>query len=540
VPHPRIAFWSPLPPQKTGIADYSVELLDALTEIAEVEVFVDDAYVPDIDLYRRFTLLPAALYERRSAHTPFDLNVYHVGNNAAFNGWIYDRALKTPGLVVLHDLSLADMHYERLYKNGSATIFLDEVEAMHGLAVRATAMDVMSDPDRRGWVNLAMSERLVENGLGLIVHSAWAETFLRARHENLPIYHVMQPAPLLDTSAEMQDAMRQRYGLPAHGLVVGVFGGVARRKRMHAAIEAFAQFHTEHPDARMVLLGRAEDRDYVDQLQTLVRNKGLDRVVRFHGEASSVGEFGRLLQAVDLIVNLRWPTNGETSAVMMRAFAAGKVVVTSNVPQFQEYPDDFCWRAPVDVSDADEQAAVLALLRRAAADRLGLRRGGEAARHYMEEHATWSRTAARYVEIGEIVRNRAPFIISSAPDDAEEEERDMARSRHRALLEQWEAVRRASEKTLAPGSSRVSRLLRRSPAAPLVRLYRRVRLLGQLSEAQAALNWRALDENERLRNEILQLQIERLVALKAQATAPAAPAAGTSQRAHAGANHWQD
>lgn len=532
-PRPRIAFWSPLPPQRIGIADYSVELLDALSELAEVEIFVDDAYVPDIDLYRRFTLLSRRLYEQRSADAPFSFNVYQTGNNAVFNGWIYDRALKTPGLVVLHDLSLAEMHYERLYKNGSATIFLDAVEVMHGAAVRARALHIMGDPDRRGWLDMLMIDRLVRNSLGVVVHSAWARTFLTTLYDDTPIFHVVQPAPLLDASPGAGHALGQRDDLPSRGLVVGIFGGIARRKRVHVALEAFARLHENHPDASMIVVGREEDHDYAGRLRSLIKVKGLDGAVHFHGDVRSIKEMGSLLQAVDLVVNLRWPTSGETSAVMMRTFAAGKVVVTSNVPQVQEYPDEFCWKAPIEVSAAHEGAVVHALLERAAADRVGLERCGHAARRFMCEHATWPRTAARYVEIGLLVTAHARGHDPVALDSGEKAHPE--KSRHRVLLERWEDVRRASERP-PDLEGMMGRVVRYRPVAAVARLYNRIRLLGQLTTAQLALNGQVLDENERLRNEIRQLQVERLLAMEAHETTtrPIAADADTGQLIHDG------
>jgi len=415
---------------------------------------------------------------------------------------------------VLHDLSLAEMHYERLCKNGSETIFLDEVEALHGASVRAVALDIMSDPQRRGWMDLLMVDRLVRSSRGVIVHSAWARTLLTLRALDTPIFHVMQPAPVLESSPMRRDALHQGDDPPTHGLVVGVVGGLARRKRTHVAIEAFARLHAWRPDARMVVAGREEDRDYLDELHALVEEKALGSALRFQGELGSIEEVSRLLQSVDLIVNLRWPTSGETSAVMMRAFAAGKVVVTSDAPQFREYPDEFCWRAPVDVSDADEQAAVTALLEHAAADRAGLARRGHEARRFMQEKAAWPRIAARYLEIGLAVQTRVP--LAEAPASAVEKDEGRAETaRSSALLAQWEDVRRASER--APTAAGVvGRVVHYGPLAALARLCRRVCLLGQLTTAQLALNRQVLDENERLRNEIRQLQVERLVALESR------------------------
>ena len=39
----RLAYFSPLPPSKSGIADYSVELLPWLSLGAEISVFVEES-----------------------------------------------------------------------------------------------------------------------------------------------------------------------------------------------------------------------------------------------------------------------------------------------------------------------------------------------------------------------------------------------------------------------------------------------------------------------------------------------------------------
>ena len=58
-------------------------------------------------------------------------------------------------------------------------------------------------------------------------------------------------------------------------------------------------------------------------------------------------QFERAMTECDVVICLRWPTAGETSRVIIRAFALGKPVVASDVPQWRELPDEFCWRVPI-------------------------------------------------------------------------------------------------------------------------------------------------------------------------------------------------
>ena len=74
----RVGFYSPLPPVRSGVADYAFALLGALP--GDVSVGVDG-----------------------------DVNLYHLGNNG-LHAEIYARALARPGVVVLHDAALNHFH----------------------------------------------------------------------------------------------------------------------------------------------------------------------------------------------------------------------------------------------------------------------------------------------------------------------------------------------------------------------------------------------------------------------------------------------
>src|SRR5437899_1668964 len=73
----KVGYFSPLPPARTGVADYAATLLAALKRLGNVE--------------------PGA----RNA----DVNLYQIGNNQLHRD-IYAKALAEPGVVVLHDAGL--------------------------------------------------------------------------------------------------------------------------------------------------------------------------------------------------------------------------------------------------------------------------------------------------------------------------------------------------------------------------------------------------------------------------------------------------
>jgi hypothetical protein len=80
----RLAYFSPLPPSKSGIADYSVELLPVLALGAEISVFVEKL---EESLMERngYAVFEARDFERLNREQPFDLSIYHQGNNPITN-----------------------------------------------------------------------------------------------------------------------------------------------------------------------------------------------------------------------------------------------------------------------------------------------------------------------------------------------------------------------------------------------------------------------------------------------------------------------
>src|SRR5215472_2113296 len=99
----KIAYFSPLPPKRTGVAGYSRYLIPALTKRCEIHLFDNGAVE-----------LPAACPLFDYVSNPqcllmldrYDSCIYHLGNNPWDHSYIYDAFLYHPGIVVLHDVVL--------------------------------------------------------------------------------------------------------------------------------------------------------------------------------------------------------------------------------------------------------------------------------------------------------------------------------------------------------------------------------------------------------------------------------------------------
>src|SRR5262252_8387798 len=87
----KIAWFSPFPPARTGIAGYSMDVLPLL-----------DRAGPAID---RYDEPHAHDFVWRHKQSPYDLVVYQLGN-ARWHDYMWGYLFAYPGLVMLHDPGL--------------------------------------------------------------------------------------------------------------------------------------------------------------------------------------------------------------------------------------------------------------------------------------------------------------------------------------------------------------------------------------------------------------------------------------------------
>ena len=118
----KVAYFSPLPPERSGIADYSALLLPALRQRVDVQVVPRGAKKPP-----------------RSA----DVALYHVGNNPEAHGWIVDALRRQSGLVVLHEFVLHHLVAGLTLGRGDADAYLNAMQRDAGVVGRLLAHGVV-------------------------------------------------------------------------------------------------------------------------------------------------------------------------------------------------------------------------------------------------------------------------------------------------------------------------------------------------------------------------------------------------------------
>ena len=130
------------------------------------------------------------------------------------------------------------------------------------------------------------------------------------------------------------------------------------------------------PGARLLLVGAAGERfDLSRRLERLGLTDGVDRLDYVPEE-----RMWSLMAACDVLVNLRYPTMGETSGSVIRGLSLGKPLVVSDVGWFAELPDGVVLKVPVDELEVPTLEAALAFAADHAAALGGAARGVRRAR----------------------------------------------------------------------------------------------------------------------------------------------------------------
>lgn len=374
----RLALFSPLPPARSGIADYTAALLEPLKRRVEVEVFADST--------EGFTA------------SRFDALVYQIGNNI-HHATAYRTALEHPGVVVLHEANLHHLVAEMTIRGGDWDAYLEAVAYEGGEAALEHARRVRTleaGPDYEG---VPMLRRILERARAVIVHSRFVEEKVREAGFAGPVGRIPHGAWLVEGDRAVY---RQRLGLDESVPLVGILGFLKPYKRIPEALRAFRRLLWWEPRARLILAGEEHPELPLGELIEALELEPAVRRLGFTPEEDFVG----LLAACDIVLNLRYPTVGETSGTLQRALGMGKAVIVSDVGAFRELPDDVCLKVGVDAHEEDLLFEYLNLL----VSRPEVRRElGRRARRWAERECSWERVASLYVSFLEAVTRGEPW-----------------------------------------------------------------------------------------------------------------------------------
>jgi glycosyltransferase involved in cell wall biosynthesis len=383
-----LGFISPLPPVRSGIADYSADLLTALDREVELVTY------PPAEAKRAYSA------GHRAVLLQIGNDPLHLPSLEALR----QNERRVPSILVLHDFSLHHLFAAGYLDTGRVEEYARELERSHGergraLGERARAGERIPVWDLAPW-DWPMSLAVSGDAAAVIVHSRLVRGALLRERPEVPAFeipHLVAPAP-----AYSREEARNALGLPMDRVIAATIGIVTPAKRIGKLLEGLALLPAG--SRPLLVVGGAVGAG--DPLLEAVRSGGLDEDVRFTGYLSD-DDFWRLARAADVAVNLRFPTVGETSGAVCRLAGSGLPVVVSDVGWFRELPGDFASKIPVGEGEAEAVARELGAL---TADE-ALRKARSAAAKAWAQERSAERIAGAYARvIRAVFEGRAPSL----------------------------------------------------------------------------------------------------------------------------------
>jgi len=346
---PKLAFVSPLPPEKTGIADYSAELLPELARHYDITVIVQQASVSD-GWVQANAAIHDAVWLRQHAHE-FDRVLYQMGNS---DKHIHMLALmdEIPGVLVLHDFFLSGplawcMEEQPAYKNA----WTKALYQSHGWS----AVQARFKPDNavQTVMKWPCNLTVLQQALGVVVHSDFSRQLAmqyygaRAAESWAVIPHLRQIGEQANKSGA-----RESLNLLPGDFVICSFGVLGESKLNHRLLDAWlASPLSKEANCRLVFVGENQGGDYGhDFTHNIAQSLAKDRIV-ITGWASEE-TYRTWLAAADMGVQLRNLSRGETSGTVLDCMNYGLPTVVNAHGSMAELPADAVWLLPDAFSDA--------------------------------------------------------------------------------------------------------------------------------------------------------------------------------------------
>jgi len=339
---PKLAYVSPLPPERSGIADYSAELLPQLVRYYDIDVIVAQAEIASPWITANCGVRTVDWF-LQNAHR-YNRVLYHFGNYP-YHQQMFDLLDHVPGVVVLHDFHLGDIHCYREAYNGSPHGWTRALYESHGYGAVAERFRVRNDAGvvRKYPANLGV----LQQAQGVIVHSEYSRHLASEWYgkDFAPDWKVI---PLLRTPSAGIDRAQSRtaLGWKTDDFVVCSFGILGPSKLNHRLLEAWLQSRLA-VNAHCVLVFVGDDRggDYGAKLRKIIRARGMGKRIRIIGWVD-MPTFRNYLAAADIAVQLRVQSRGETSGAVLDCMNHALPTIANANGCMSDLPSDAVWMLP--------------------------------------------------------------------------------------------------------------------------------------------------------------------------------------------------
>ena len=378
---PRLAFFSPVPPQESGIADYSADIIHAIANDFLIDVYIDDGIEPDAVLPDNINVLNHHSFSQNADN--YDYLLFQMGNSV-YHYYMYPYIKRYGGILVLHDYNMhgvARHISEAILKDNHKTYieYLKEDLPIEEVIKIWNGFKEGREPDRQLEINGFVTNYADK----IIVHSSYAKESLLRKNigrtvDLIPHYAKIEPL-------EDPKVAKKKLNIDPEKTVIAFFGHITDTKRSVPLLKAASKYLRENSSCEMYFVGKL-DNAIADEFNNIIKRSEVSDRIIITGY-TDIEDFCKYIDAADICFNLRYPYNGENSGTLCRILAKGKSVVVNRIGSFQEVPDACCLKLPSveDMTEEEEIDAIYNALKRLVEEPQLRDKIGMAARKYAKE-----------------------------------------------------------------------------------------------------------------------------------------------------------
>lgn len=354
---PRLAYISPLPPDRSGISGYSVEMLPELARHYQIDVILPDGHV---DVPWTGVSFPVRTVDWFKANaSTFDRVLYHFGNST-FHQHMFALLDIIPGVVVLHDFFLSHILAQMELSGSSPGAWTESLYSGHGYS----AVKLRFESDSKAVTEYPCTQKVLQNAQGVIVHSAYSQLLARRWYGNqagddwacIPL-----PRVPVFTTPDTRSSARAKLKLNLNKLLVCSFGLLGPNKCNHRLLDAWINSPlAADENCVLIFVGEPGDDIYSRQLVNFIENNPTASQIRVTGWVDD-DTYQNYLAAADIGVQLRVDSRGETSAAALDCLNYGLPTVVNANGSMAELPDSITWKLPEEFTDEQLRAALVEL-----------------------------------------------------------------------------------------------------------------------------------------------------------------------------------
>ncbi|MDQ2823295.1 MAG: glycosyltransferase [Pseudomonadota bacterium] len=351
---PRLAYVSPLPPERSGISDYSAELLPELSRHYEIDVITPQLEMSDPWIKSNCAMRsPAWLL----AHADeYDRVLYHFGNSH-FHQHMFEMLEEVPGLVVLHDFFLSGIASHMELSDSMRGFWVDNLYTSHGYHA---VHDRFHTPDIAEVIwRYPTNLSVLRSALGVIVHAENSRRLASSWYPgDAPAEWTVIPHLRVPENGVSRAEARLALGLRDDDFVVCSFGLMGPTKLNHRLLDAWlASPLSQDENCILVFVGENQQGDYGRALSKKMQQSGTGERIRIT-RWTDTPVFRQYLAAANLGVQLRTLSRGETSGTVLDCMNYGLATIVNANGSMADLPDDGVVKLAEEFDDTDLSAAL--------------------------------------------------------------------------------------------------------------------------------------------------------------------------------------